>query len=121
MKKWVVTGLFVLCAATSAFAAETTVAPAPAAVTADAVITAAPMTLTAALDKVARNYREMWIPDREGKKLKRACDFQCTQACSEIRQLCIENNGSTCWDDWEVCMCWNDCCNGPQGNPYCGI
>lgn len=119
MKKWLVVSLFVVVAASSAFAGETGVQPAPDVVTFDAVAVSAPMTLSAALDKVARNYREMWIPDREGKKMKRACDFLCTQDCHYWRQECEAAGGHTCWRDWEICMCENMCCMGPTGNPYC--
>jgi hypothetical protein len=119
VKKWFVLSLFLVVAASSAFAAENGIRPAPDAVTVDAVAVAAPMTLSAALDKVARNYREMWIPDREGKKMKRACDFQCTADCTAARDACIQGAGDMCWVYWEICMCENSCCWGPQGNPYC--
>jgi hypothetical protein len=120
VKKCLVLCLFLMCAATSVVAAETAVTPAPNPVTVDAVATAAPMTLSAALDKVARNYRDMWIPDREGKKMKRACDLACTEDCGFWRDYCIQQGGgSTCWAQWEICMCENGCCWGPQGNPYC--
>lgn len=119
MKKWLVLSLFLVVAASSAFAAETGTRPAPDAVTVDAVAVAAPMTLSAALDKVARNYRDMWIPDREGKKMKRACDLACTEDCGFWRDYCISQGGSNCWAQWEICMCENGCCWGPRGNPYC--
>jgi hypothetical protein len=122
VKKLAVTFLFVLCAAASAFAGEAAVTPAPDAVTVDAAVaTAAPMTLSAALDKVARDYREMWIPDREGKKVKRACDFQCTQECDYWRTICQQGGTSNpeCSQQWNLCMCENSCCWGPTGNPYC--
>ena len=120
MKKCLVLSVFLVLAASSALAAENGIRPAPAALTIDAV-PAAPMTLSAALDKVARNYREMWIPDREGKKVKRACDFQCTQDCHYWRGICVEGGGTDpeCWAAWELCMCENGCCWGPGGNPYC--
>jgi hypothetical protein len=122
MKKALMVALLVLFATPSVFAAEeAAVLAAPAAAT----VNAAPqshLTLAAALDKVGREYREMWIKDRSGKRLKRACDFQCTQWCDEHRRECYTaSHGATyCEGQWEICMCDNQCCWGPGGNPYCG-
>lgn len=120
MKKLVLMVLFVFVAATSAFAADSVE---PFAVTANATVGAAeePMTLASALDKVGREYKEMWIKDQTGKKVKRACIFQCTQACGEYRNECYNNGWGQvyCEGQWNLCMCENNCCSGPYGNPYC--
>lgn len=121
MKKWILVSLVVLCA-TSAFAGETGVQPAPDAVTVDAVALAAPpMTLTAALDKVGQNLREMWLPNKEGKKVRRVCYLECTNYCSYERSACVSAGGTAaqCNALFDQCMCENNCCSGPYGNPYC--
>lgn len=113
--------LFVLLVATPAFAGETVEAvPVQTGVTV-ASADQAPPTLAAALTKVAREYREMWIQDPAGKKVKRACDFQCTQSCSQYRTECyIAGHGAAyCEQGWQICMCENSCCWGPGGNPHC--
>lgn len=122
MKKWLVFVLFSLVCVSSALAGESGIRPATAtaAATLDAAVPAAPMTLAAALDKVARDYREMWIKDREGKRVKRACDFQCVQDCHYWRDLCEETRPyNECEQEWNICMCEMGCCWGPGGNPYC--
>lgn len=120
MKKTLLLVLFVLFSTSSAFAAckvEGTGTPLKL-VSAEAT---APLTMKSGLDKLARNYQEMWVPDRTGKKVRRACDFQCTQDCSYYRDQCYWGGGGQwyCEGQWNLCMCEQGCCWGPGGNPYC--
>lgn len=119
MKKSVLLVLFVLFSASSAFAA-CRVEGAPTALKGDGTAMAA-LTLSDGLDQVARKYQEMWLPDGTGKKVRRACDFQCTQDCNYYRTECYYGGGGQwyCEGQWNLCMCENNCCWGPGGNPYC--
>lgn len=117
MKKGFVVALSLLFAM-SAFASDS-LAPASTAAT---TISAAPsLTLGAALDKVGREYKEMWIKDKSGKRVRRVCDQFCTIDCDNARTECVQRTGDTPWceQQWELCMCENGCCTGPRGNPYC--
>jgi hypothetical protein len=123
MKKTILLAvLFVLLTASSAFAdCKVEGAAAPLKVVGAEATSVATPTLAAALDKIGRKYQEMMLPDRTGKMVRRSCNFQCTNGCSQARFECSAegHDASYCQAQWMLCMCEGNCCTGPTGNPYC--
>lgn len=123
MKKTILLAvLFVLLTASSAFAdCKAGGAAAPLKVIGAEATSVATPTLSAALDKVGRKYQEMMLPDRTGKMVRRSCNLQCTNSCSQDRTDCYFGGGTPtyCEGLWRFCMCDQSCCTGPTGNPYC--
>jgi hypothetical protein len=121
MRKLAVVLLFAAAALTLPAAASETVLAMSATTGIAAPASAAP-SLQVSLDKAGQQWKEMWIKDKQGRKVKRVCYLECTNYCSTERNACYYQYGSGatfCEDLYNECMCVNNCCSGPYGNPYC--
>jgi hypothetical protein len=68
-------------------------------------------TLPAALEAKKRDLQEIWLTGKEGKKLRMACDFQCTVFCDNQRESCLQSHTNEyCCLQYRECMCVNNCC-----------
>ena len=74
----------------------------------------APPTLRQGLDETAGRIVELWLTNGSGEKRKMSCNFQCTQWCEELRRECLLYFPQwQCNQEWELCICENQCCTNP--------